>query len=74
MDRKDPTAPWTTRLVPSPHGGDGSIKEECMVAVSLSASARTSASFIGRYSVDGIGESAILQACRGNAWGDEFCV
>lgn len=55
---KGPTAPWKTRLVPGPHGGDGAIKEECMGAFSLSASASTIARFIGRHAVNGTGGRA----------------
>lgn len=55
----DPRAPQSTSLVPSPYGGDGAIKEECMGTFSLSASASTIARFIGRHAVVGNGGRAM---------------
>lgn len=43
----DPSHPQVEAFVPSPHGGDGAIKEECRGTFSLAASASTLAKFIG---------------------------
>ncbi|KAK7419187.1 hypothetical protein QQZ08_010954 [Neonectria magnoliae] len=56
----DPVQPKSYKLVSAPHGGDGAIKEECMGAFSLAASASSIARFIGHNSVYGTG---------GRAWG-----
>ena len=45
----DPTGPESTHLVPIPHRGDGSIKEEFTGAFSLAASASTIVRFIGKH-------------------------
>ncbi|KAG8166621.1 hypothetical protein KVR01_002310 [Diaporthe batatas] len=52
-----------------PHGGDGAIKEECMGAFSLSASASTIARFIGRHAVDGTGGRATSRTRSGGVPG-----
>lgn len=65
----DPTAPGTTHLVPSPHGGDGAVKEECTGAFSLAASAGTVARFIGRHAVLGTGGRAMYAERDGSLAG-----
>jgi CubicO group peptidase (beta-lactamase class C family) len=56
--RMSALTPSSDEMVPSPHGGDGSIKEEAIGAFGMKASAATISQFIGSNSVNGVGPRA----------------